>query len=292
MLEADRGSGKSTLTKAMNQLIDPSNAEATILQSRLDDLQTYLANHYLVCFDNVRNIPTDFSDTLCTAITGGTVVKRQLFTTSDTAYLRLHNAVIMNGISICPAESDLADRLLFFHMNKITAKKRKSDYAISKYLQENRALILGCIFDTLAKATLIAPGLDPDEPTRMASAYTEMLAIALALDITEQKFNEMIFTNIAKLHRVCANSPLVEAICEYMNGPMHGKRKTVETSTDFFTHVKSNYSGVKSDLPRRAADFSKRLKAEHDALFAAGFSSIVDDTNPAHSIITIIREKY
>lgn len=64
------------------------------MQSKLDDFQTFLAGHYLACFDNVRHIPTEFSDTLCTAITGGTVAKRELYTTRDIAYLRLHTVTI------------------------------------------------------------------------------------------------------------------------------------------------------------------------------------------------------
>ena len=146
-------------------------------------------------------------------------------------------------------------------------------------------------FDVLAKATLIVRNLDPKEKTRMADAYVEMLAIAIALGLTEAEFHSLISKNITKLHQACAATPLVEAICEYMNGLHAGKRKVTETSTQFYTNVRKNYSGQKSKLGPRAAEFSKRLKAEHDALFAAGFSSIVDDTEPTSSKITIIREK-
>lgn len=118
-----------------------------------------------------------------------------------------------------------------------------------------------------------------------------MLAIAVALGLSEKEFHRLISDNIKKLHQACSASPLVEAICEYMNGPMEGKRKVVESSTDLFTHVRSNYSGNKGLLGARAAEFSKRLKMEHDALFAAGFSSIVDDSGSAGSTITILREK-
>lgn len=291
MLKAERGSGKTTLTKVVNQLLDPSAADAVVMPKKLDDLHVALASHYLCCFDNVRDIPTEHSDSLCTAITGGTVLKRELYTTRDAAYLHLHNCVIINGIEIAPQESDLAERLLMFHMQKLKPSELKPDFSISTYLAEKRPLILGCIFDALAKASVIVRKLDPKETTRMAGAYIEMLAVAEALGISEKEFRRLIEENVQKLHQACADSPLVEAVCEYMNGPMAGKRKVTQTATQFFTNVRSNYSGNKGLLGARAAEFSKRLKMEHDALFAAGFSSMVDDSGAAGSTINILREK-
>lgn len=291
MLKAERGSGKTTLTKVVNQLLDPSAADAVVMPRKVDDLHVALASHYLCCFDNVRDIPVEFSDSLCTAITGGTVLKRELYTTRDAAYLYLHNCVIINGINVFPGESDLAERLLMFNMKKLKPRELKPDFSISTYLLEKRPLILGCIFDALAKASVIVHKLNPKETTRMSGAYIEMLAIAVGLGISEDEFHRLISDNIRNLHQACTDSPLVEAVCEYMNGPVAGKRKVVQTSTQLFTNVRSNYSGNKGLLGARAAEFSKRLKMEHDALFAAGFSSIVDDSGAAGSTITILREK-
>lgn len=291
MLSAERGSGKSTLTRTINLILDPSKADTTILQTKLDDFQNFLANHYLASYDNVRSIPTDYSDTLAAAITGGTVAKRKLYSDHSMVYLRLHNAVIMNGIDLFPAESDLAERFLYFRLTKIKAPDLKTDRAIEHYVQRNRAKILGRIFDILAKATEIIRGTVPKKPTRMANAYTEMLAIAKVLGLTEAQFERIVTANSNALHRACAATPLVEAIVEYMNGPAKGSRKVSCSSTRFFNHVRMNYSGPKAALPGRAAEFSKRLKIEHDALRAAGFQSIVDDTGATESTITIIRDK-
>lgn len=291
LLSAERGSGKSTLTRLIRNVLDPSLSEVTVMQTKLEDFQNHLANHYLCCFDNIRKIPTDYSDTLCTAITGGTVVKRQLYSDRDEVLLNLHNIVVLNGIGIFPSESDLAERMLYFELKKIASLDAVSDYDLKNRFSEYRSKILGCIFDILAKATLRIKNLKPRHPTRFVDAYTEMLAIALSMGVTEDKFHQMITDNIAKLNRACSATPVVEAIVEYMNGPMKGKRKVTQTSTEFFTNVKNNYSGQKNVLGSRAAEFSKRINIEHDALESAGFRSIVDDTNPAASQITIIRKK-
>ena len=125
----------------------------------------------------------------------------------------------------------------------------------------------------------------------MASASVEMAYIAKAMGIEENEFDRILHANIAAMQGACAATPLVQAVAEYMNGPAFGKRKVTESSTTFFRNVTANYSGQKSALPSSAAAFSKRLKAEHDGLAAAGFSSIIDDTGPVSSTITIIREK-
>lgn len=291
MLSAERGSGKSTLTRTTNLLLDPSKADTTIMQTKLDDFQNFLGNHYLACFDNVRTIPTDYSDTMAAAITGGIVAKRKLYSDHDMVYLRLHNVVLLNGIDVFPAESDLAERFLYFRLKKIPSTKLKTDLDIQKYVLENRAQILGCVFNALARATKEIHHAKPKKPTRMANAYEEMLAIAKALDISESEFHRIITENTNALHQACAATPLVEAVCEYMNGPARGQRKFSCSSTNFFNRVRVNYSGPRAALPGRAAEFSKQLKREHDGLFAAGFQSIIDDTGSAESTITIIREK-
>lgn len=48
LLSAQRGSGKSTLTRLIHRIIDPSQAEATLMQTRLEDFQNHLGNHYAV----------------------------------------------------------------------------------------------------------------------------------------------------------------------------------------------------------------------------------------------------
>ena len=291
MLSAERGSGKSSLTRLISKLIDPSVVETAIMQTKLEDFQNYLANHYLATFDNVREIPTDYSDTLCAAITGSTVAKRQLFKDRDEVRLKLHNIVVMNGIGIFPKESDLAERFLYFKLEKIKPTEAKSDYELAQILNKNRPLILGCIFDILAKASAIIKDLQPKKPTRMVDAYTEMLAIAMALGLTEAEFHSLITNNTAQLANNTVGSPVVQAVCEYMNGAMAGKRKVVQSATRFHANVRANYSGDKTALFGRAAEFSKALKSEVTNLLQAGYGCLIDDTGEAGSTITVIRYK-
>ncbi len=291
LLSAERGSAKSTLTRLVNQIIDPSRATTMRLQKKIEDFQDVLADNYLCCYDNLRSIPEEHSDTLAAAITCTTVAKRVLYTTHDIAYMQLHNLVVLNGINLFPTESDLAERFLYFELKKLTPNQLRPDSEIEQLFSKNRPIILGAIFDLLAKASLLVNRATSVKPTRMANAYVEMLAIARAMGLSDEKFDSIIRTNLAAMQRACASTPLVQAVAEYMDGPAFGKRKVTESSTTFFRNVTANYSGQRSALPSSAAAFSKRLKSEHDGLAAAGFSSIIDDTGPVSSTITIIRDK-
>ena len=291
LLSAQRGSAKSTLTRLVNRIVDPSRAGAMQLQKKLQDFQDVLADNYLCCYDNLRVIPEEHSDAMAAAITCSTVAKRVLYTTNEITYMRLHNLMVLNGVNLFPSESDLAERFLYFELKKLTGDQLRSEREIEQLFNQSRPLILGAIFDLLAKATLLVKQPVSVKPTRMCNSYLEMLAIARAMGMSEERFDQIIRANIAAMQRACADTPLVQAIAEYMNGPAFGKRKVVHSSTDFFKKVVTNYSGQRCSLPASAAAFSKRLKSEHDGLLAAGFSSIVDDTGPASSTITIIREK-
>lgn len=291
LLSAERGSSKSTLTRLINQIVDPSRATTMQLQKKIQDFQDVLADNYLCCYDNLRSIPEEHSDAMAAATTCSTVAKRVLYTTHDIAYMKLHNVFVLNGIQLFATESDLAERFLYFELKKLTSDQLRPDSEIEQLFSKNRPLILGAIFDLLAKASLLVKRPTVVKPTRMANAYVEMLAIARAMGLSDETFDSIIRTNLAAMQRACASTPLVQAVAEYMDGPAFGKRKITESSTTFFRNVTANYSGQKSTLPSSAAAFSKRLKSEHDGLVAAGFSSIVDDTGPVSSTITIIREK-
>jgi hypothetical protein len=69
------------------------------------------------------------------------VGKRQLYSDRDEVLLELHNIVVINGIDIFPSESDLAERLLYFELKKITSDSAISDYDLRKDFEEKRSKI-------------------------------------------------------------------------------------------------------------------------------------------------------
>lgn len=288
-LSAERGSGKSLLTHVINKLLDPSPAEACRMPKTVDNLETYLSSHYLASFDNVDQIHKEYSDAFCVAVTGGTVPRRRKFKDQALIYLQLHNVLILNGIGIAPYESDLAERSLFFSMSKLKSNELRPEFELWAEFDKCRGQILWCVFDTLAKSMQYVESIKVKATQRMMDAHIEMLAIAAALGISADEFNEMLANNIAQMNKECAAVPLVQAIDECMLS--HGKRKLEGTVSDVFSQVKLCYSGDKKALPPNAAEFGKKLNQLEAPLRAAGYRFLTDDTGSKANILTIIKSK-
>lgn len=137
IISSGQGSGKSTLTKLIQMLVDPSLAEKTLLPSSVEELKNHLATNLLVAFDNTKKLSDDFSDILCAATTGTTFTKRKLFTDIDMMILTLKNIIVLNGIDIVPEKADLLERSLLFELEKITPDRRMTDKKFCRVLRKS-----------------------------------------------------------------------------------------------------------------------------------------------------------
>lgn len=281
LLMAGRGSGKSCLSKMLRQIIDPSRLGVCTMPDKLDALFATLSNSYMVAFDNTAELSKNVSDILCSAITGTVCPKRELYTTNSISIFELHNTVILNGIDILPSQSDLADRCLLLKLQSISEQTRKPESELWEAFDNDHAEILGAIFTTLSTAMSVVQTLNPQKKPRMADAYIDMLAIAIAMGYSEEKFSDIFFGNQTALDKARAEIAIVEAIAEFMASPYVTGRKVSGTMTEIYRKVKETYSGSKADLPKSASHFSRKLTAEHAALYAAGFMVNIDPKSDA-----------
>jgi len=91
IISSAKGTGKTTLSKMLTEIVSPTKTGVAIQPSSEDDLKTMLANTYVAAFDNTSALSTTFSNILCAAITGSKAAKRKLYTNSDQVVLSLHN---------------------------------------------------------------------------------------------------------------------------------------------------------------------------------------------------------
>ena len=290
LVTAERGSGKSTLSRVIRRILEPSDVEVSRFPKNEEALLTTLSNLYLVCFDNVRDITESQSDILCSAITGATSTKRSLYTNNDLYVQKLHNTVALNGISVFPKESDLAERFLVIELKKLTGQELKREKDFWSSFNRTLPFILGAIFDTLSEAMKHFKQMSLSNLPRMADAFADMMAIALALGLSEEEFRRIYADNIARMNKLRSETPLVEAIRELMND-FSGRRSIEGKAERIFSMVRNNYSGDKNSLPGNASHFSRKVEELHDVLFATGFRVNVDDTSPDGTVIKIIRRK-
>ena len=290
LLMAERGSGKSTLTRLIKRISDPDRVEFCSKPGKLEDLCVFLGNTYISCFDNVGNLTKEESDLLCGAITSTASVKRALFTDNELKTMKLQNVIVMNGVQTIPEESDLAERFLVLNLKKLKGDELRTEREFWEDFEAARPEILGAIFDVLSKAMKLFPKASTAVGGhRMADAFTEMLVIAEALGIPEEEFRTLISDNVSRMNEIRGDTPLVEAIKEYVNRP-YAKTKESGYVSEIYTAVKANYSGNKSLLPNSASAFSKKVKLERDTLERAGIIVNFDSSGSKGTKIDIIHK--
>lgn len=290
LITAEAGSGKSTLTKIIREILDPSNLGVNRLIAKADNLITTLTNAYLVAFDNMRDISQDDSDTLCVAVTGGTYTKREAYSSNKLAVYDLHNTVILNSISFMVQESDFAQRCLCLKLKRLQGEDRRCDSEIYDNFKQDLPYILHCIYATIGKAMQIIEHIKPKRVPRMMEPYVEMLAIAVALGVEEERFEEIYFENLDLINKMRANNDFIYAVREYMTTHVNG-RSLEGTASEVFMAVRNNFSGNKAILPGSASQFSRKLKTEYAALLSIGYTVNVDDTHADGTYIKIIKKK-
>lgn len=269
IVSSNKGTGKSTLTKMIRSIVDPSTSETSLTPSSENDLKTMLANTYLACFDNTAPLSAKYSDILCAAITGSKDVKRKLYSNCDQIILNLHNLVVINGIDIVPHRSDLADRSLLFELRPIPKTGRIADSDFWRDFEAKKAHIIGAIFDTLVNAMGVLPTLTFETLERMADAHKEMTAIAVALGIEQEEFQRIFNQSKDRLQDAYnQTNELVELVVDYMR-----THRSVDLPVSkLYEELRESIKGSGKFFPDNPSVLSRKLNLEKDALYAAGYN--------------------
>ncbi len=167
VLFGGQGTGKTTLSRMIKMIVDPSDYDAFTMPKSKEDLSVALANNYLLTIDNVSNLPKESSDLLCSAVTGVSSINRTLFTNNEVSLVTFRNALLINGITINNFKPDFYDRSIKFEM-----KRLKGEYKIGKSFiddfKQDVPSILRKIFYTLAEAIKQYESLPVNGNYRMA----------------------------------------------------------------------------------------------------------------------------
>ena len=263
-----QGSGKTTLTKYIRELLDPSKLVVNTLPNTRSDLVNLLANNFLVCFDNTQRFSESVSDLLCAAVTGVTDSRRSLYTNSEQTVLWLHNTIVLNGINTIPKKADFAERSLLFELKKLKKTQYKGITDLEAKFKQDKPMILGAIFDVLSKAMRIRENLNVVELHRMADSNIDMMAIALALGIDQINFQSLLDQNNKKLQLAYAEqNMLVEAVENFMSS----HSKVSGPATQIYQQMFDSVVGDKRFFPKSASALTRKLNEERMAIEAAGF---------------------
>jgi hypothetical protein len=175
-LLAEHGSAKSTTTRLLVSLIDPSIAPLRMPPRDIDNWATAANGSWVVAVDNMSGVAPWFSDALCRAATGDALPKRRLYTDDDLAVLKFRRCVILNGIDLGGLAGDLSDRLALVDLERITPRCRRDEAELTAAWEQDRPAILGGLLDLCAEVHQRMPDLKlPHGLPRMAD-FAKVLA--------------------------------------------------------------------------------------------------------------------
>ena len=270
ILYGDKGSAKSTLMKIIKMLIDPAYQALLTLPSDKNELALTLSTNYAPCFDNLSNLQVWQSDMLCSAVTGGGLSKRKLFTDSEEILMDVQGSPILNGIGLVATRDDLLDRSLLFELQRLSPEERKAESDFWKDFEEDRPFILGCIFDTFCEAIKIYPEVQLTELPRMADFTKWGYAVAEAIGGKGEKFLDAYNNNIklATLDAVEAD-PVGAALVELLNS--QPEKSWEGTPTELLNALNSLPGNTTANgLPKAPHVLTRRINEIKSALFDLG----------------------
>lgn len=211
------GAGKTTFCNVLKKLIDPSSVEAIITPRDATQLVQVLAHHHICLFDNMSDLPAWMSDILAQACTGGGFQKRQLFTDDEDVIFQIKRCIGLNGINLLISRSDLMDRSILLHLERIDPSKRKEERELWAEFEKYKAGILGGIFTTLSRAMAVYPNIQPKSLPRMADFAKWGYAITRALGRNPEEFISAYDANIKRQNEeVISNNTLALAVLQLL----------------------------------------------------------------------------
>jgi hypothetical protein len=144
------GSGKTTVTRFVKRLMDPTNTEAVTMDRR--DFLQKAAHCYVMMLDNQNSLPEWALDTLCRLVTGESDSKRVLYTDDEDLVWSMKRGVLLNGINPPSERGDVQDRTLPIELERIDTRERfaEDDFWLQFSLDHPR--LLGAVFSALSGA--------------------------------------------------------------------------------------------------------------------------------------------
>lgn len=196
ILYGPQGSSKTTASRMLRRLIDPSVAEAVGLPDKPEQLAQTLDHNWLPTFDNISSLPRWASDMLCRAATGEGLSKRSLYTDDEDFIRSFRRCSVLNGINVAAAQPDLVDRSILIGMNPITSNERRSEEEVWEEFEKLRPYLLGAMFTALSAAMREKPGIIPGDLPRMADFAHWGMAVAEGMGQSASAFAAAYDTNI------------------------------------------------------------------------------------------------
>ena len=275
VLRGAQGTGKTFASKVIKNLIDPSSIDAQTLPNAARDLGIMLQACHLALVDNVRDLSPQMSDLLCMASTGGVTVQRKLYTDEELKSLKLHGAILFNGIHPFMGQSDFSDRTVCIELAPIGSEVRRSDSELLHALEADQPRILGALYKLIQQVLKVLPDVRADVPTRMVEFCRWLAAVEQVMQLERSSLqNAYKATLVDSQLESLMDNPLAAVLLQFAEKQEIWSGTPTElyqelSNTASFSHQRSRA------WPSSAASMSKRLHGLQGPLLSQGVEIVI-----------------
>jgi hypothetical protein len=152
------GAGKSTITKMLKRLIDPS---PVLTRSNVGDVRQFAIHatkRHIVAIDNLSGLSAEQSDILCRAATGGGHSERTLHSDDEETNFSFVNPLILNGIDSIATRGDLLSRAFLVTLR--AQENRPSEAVFEQRLTDIQPGVFGGLLDLLSQVLAVLPSVE------------------------------------------------------------------------------------------------------------------------------------
>ncbi|CRK83428.1 bifunctional DNA primase/polymerase [Neobacillus massiliamazoniensis] len=247
-IQGEQGSAKSTNTKILSSLIDPSAIPLRTIPTNERDLAIAAKNSWVLAFDNLSGLSNGMSDAFCKLSTGGGLSTRKLYSDDEETIFNIMRPVILNGIDDIAKRQDLLDRSLVLFLPAIPPNERKDEKTFWVNFDEVKPRVLGALFDVVSGALRELPNIKLVTKPRMADFALWVTAAESALKWTKGSFMAVYDENRNEaIEQGLESDPVGVAVQAFMKNRFFWEdtvEKTLTELTSFVGDEKTKYTNA------------------------------------------------
>lgn len=269
LIEGAPGTGKTTLGLILKSFIDPMENAALSYNENENEVAQIIDHQFLPFFDNLTTISRKLSNLMCRAYSGGSHLKKELYTDDKDFILKLSGNMILTAIKLTKPQNDFLQRCYKVVIDK-TNESNRSREQFAKEFELAKPKIFGALLDTLSK-TLAAVQNTPFNNTYRTGDFDRYAAVVAEVIGYGADFFWEARAECEQLKHedIIQNTPII-------NGLMKVLENNSGTYKGFMTELhimlKSNPE-IAADIPPTPNTLSRRIGEMVDELSAVGIKA-------------------
>jgi hypothetical protein len=214
IVNGEQGTAKSTTSKLLRELVDPSLPPFRSSPRDERNLIIAASNSWICAFDNLSDVPNWLSDALCRISTGGGFAARTLYENDEETIFSAKRPIILNGIGDIASRPDLLDRSLRTKLEVIPKNNRKPEREFWAEFEEEKSAIFTALLEAVSIALSKIESTSLSELPRMADFALWATAAETGLELAAGTFMNTYTQNREDAHAIVLEDSIIADVLQ------------------------------------------------------------------------------